>query len=278
MKTDLKSVISRAVADFELHTGERANANQVVEAIIASYSGAAHALYVYIENRLLELKPTRASAEGLADFAEQTDTPRKPNETLDEWRARIIRALDPKPRIGTKDDLAFWATAYEDIRIAYPLSNQRPARDLPNAPPPENWMLSGFEKAFGYASLILVAKDDENGEIITLTEARKTQIRTEIEQKMPAGSFLFVKQSAPQLINFKINYPDATERDNIITALQKRIIASNSEAGILLTIEQIHSAILSVIKADDYTLIEPTQSIQAISDNYLKLGTVEWVS
>ncbi len=102
MKTDLKSVISRAVADFELHTGERANANQVVEAIIASYSGAAHALYRYIENRLLELNPVTASEEGLAAFAIQAETPRKPNETLDDWRARIIYALDPKPRIGTK--------------------------------------------------------------------------------------------------------------------------------------------------------------------------------
>lgn len=273
METNLQAVIDRVIADFELATGERANSNQVIEALIGSYGGAAHALYRYIDNRLLQMFPNTANEEWLAIWAQRSSTPRKKDEDLESWRARIIYALDPQPRIGRAQDLVFWATGYDTISFAYPLSNQRTGTV---AGQDENWLISGYQKAFGYASLVLGTVDNADGTELILSDAEKDTIRLSIQNKMPAGSFLFVKQSARQLVNFIISGASAEDQNGITRVLTNLFIATNSNVAAVVTVEQIHQAIQTIISAADYELIAPAAQVSAITDNHLRLGEVVW--
>lgn len=65
METDLQSVIDRIIADYELATGEQADANQVIEALIGAFGGAVHAIYRYIDNRLEQIFPALADEDYL---------------------------------------------------------------------------------------------------------------------------------------------------------------------------------------------------------------------
>ena len=245
MLTDLASVIERISVDFELRTGEKPNANQVIEALISAYGGAAHAIYRYIDNRLEQMFPSTANEDWLELWAQRVGLTRDVDETIDSYRVRIEAALQERRRFGTTDDLSAWGLIYDDIRFVYPLLNQ------PN---------------FGYTTLVL-------GSDSVLSDERKTQIRLEIEAKMVAGSRLFVKQSQVQLVDFTIT-TDVSNQTNIQTALGGLIKDTNADMGAQITIAQIHAKIDTI--TNDYTLVLPVNKVKATGDNHLKIGQISW--
>lgn len=245
MLTDLKSVVERVIADYELRTGEKANANQVIEALLASYGAAAHAIYRYIDNRLLQLFPKTADSEWLALWGERTGVTRKNGESLDAWRKRIELALQERNRFGRTEDYIAWCIVYDDIKFAYV---------NPNTP------------ILGATTVVL-------GSYSELTTARKLEIHSEIKAKIHAGSALYIKQSALQLVNLTIKTASA-HRTAITNILSEFIAATNSTHNAVITIAQLHSKIDVVTNA--YTLVAPTSKITAQNDNYLKLGTITW--
>lgn len=245
METDLQSVIDRIIADYELATGEQADANQVIEALIGAFGGAAHAIYRYIDNRLEQIFPALADEDYLELWAQIAGITRFEGESLDDYRLRVEIALQDRSRFGTLDDLRAWAIVYEDIDFSYPIANE------PN---------------FGYATLVL-------GNYGVLLDARKTEIRLEIEAKMAAGSRLFVKQSLPQLIDFTIT-TDLSYQADIQTVLTALITSSNADIGAQISIAQIHAQIDTI--TNDYTLTQPVATVEADGDNYLKLGQISW--
>ncbi len=245
METDLQSVINRIIADYELATGEQADANQVIEALIGAYGGAAHAIYRYIDNRLQQIFPSLADEQYLELWAEIAGITRLEGESLDDFRLRVEIALQDKSRFGTIDDLRAWGIVYADIDFCYSIAN---------------------EPYFGYATLVL-------GNYGVLSEERKTEIRLEVESKMAAGSRLYVKQSQPQLIDFTIT-ADLSYQADIQTVLSDFIKSSNVNSGAQITIAQIHAQIDTI--TNDYTLTQPVSTIDATGDNYLKLGQITW--
>jgi uncharacterized phage protein gp47/JayE len=245
MQTDLQNVIDRIIKDFELRTGESANLNVVIEALLNSYGSAAHAIYRYIDNRLEQMFPATASVEWLNLWAFRVGIIRLDDESLDDYRRRIELKLQERNRFGRLKDLAAWGFAYDDIDFTYPRANT-----------PLN----------NQTTLVLGSKT-------TLTDERKSQIRKEISAKMHAGAMLFVKQSEPQLIDFEITV--ATEfRDDISNILDAFITSTNATAGAEITIAAIHSQIDTI--TNDYTLITPSIKVVATSDNHLTLGNITW--
>lgn len=245
METDLQSVINRIIADYELATGEQADANQVIEALIGAYGGAVHAIYRYIDNRLEQIFPALADEDYLELWAQIAGITRLEDESLEDYRLRVEIALKDRSRFGTLDDLRAWGIVYGDVDFCYSIANE------PN---------------FGYATLVL-------GNYGVLSEERKTEIRLEIEAKMAAGSRLFVKQSQPQLIDFTIT-TDLPYQADIQTVLTALIKSSNADRGAQITIAQIHAQIDTI--TNDYTLTQPVSTVEATDDNYLKIGTITW--
>lgn len=245
MLTDLASVIERISVDFELRTGEKPNANQVIEALISAYGGAAHAIYRYIDNRLRQMFPATADEDWLELWAQRVGVARNIDEPIDSYRIRIEAALQRRRRFGTKDDLSAWGLVYDDIRFVYP---------LPNYP------------SFGYTTLVLGSDD-------VLSDLYKTQIRLEIEDKMVAGSRLFVKQSQSQMVDFTI-ITDASNQPNIQTALNELIKSTNAYIGAQITVAKIHAAIDTI--TNEYTLVLPDNKVESAGDNHLKIGQISW--
>jgi hypothetical protein len=245
METDLINVTNRIIADFELRTGEQADANQVIEALIGSYSGAAHAIYRYIDNRLNQMFPLLADEDWLDLWADRVGITRLEGEIIDTYRIRVEAALQACRRFGTIDDLIAWGLVYDDIRFIYPLPNQ------PN---------------FGYTTLVLGSDD-------LLSEIRKTEIRLEIEAQMVAGSRLYVEQSQVQLVDFVI-ITDMAYQVDIQTVLNILIKDSNAEINAQITIAQIHAQIDTI--TNNYTLVSPDFKIEALNNNYLEIGLITW--
>ncbi|BAS67627.1 baseplate J/gp47 family protein [Bathymodiolus septemdierum thioautotrophic gill symbiont] len=245
MKTDLKSIIERVIADFEFSTGEKADANQVIEALIGAFSGANHAIYRYIDNRLNQMFPALADEDWLKIWASITKTPRLDNEAIDSWRKRINAALAGRNRFGRTEDLIAWGLLYDDVTFVYVQSNT-----------PEN----------GITTLVLGSND-------ILSDARKSTLLDEISENMHEGTFLMLKQSEPQPVNFEIT-ADAQYRQLIESALSKFIKNTNGEADAQITIAKIHAQIESV--TDVYTLHQPAQKITAQNSKHLVLGVITW--
>lgn len=245
IRTDLQSVIDRIIADYAITTGEQANANQVIEAVIGSYGGACHAIYRYIDNRLDQLFPALADEEWLDEWAGRVGIIREVDETLDSYRTRIEQALQANQQFGTISDLRSWSLAYPFIDFTYPLANT-----------PGN----------GLTTIIL-------GSYGILDEQTKTDIRLEIEAKMVAGTRLLVAQSPPQLVDFTLS-ANITDQTSIATVLDGLLKSSNYSINAEITIAQIHSIIDTI--TNDYTLISPVATVVAADTNYLKLGTITW--
>lgn len=245
MKTDLKSIIERVISDFEFSTGEKANANQVIEALFGAFSGANHAIYRYIDNRLNQMFPALADEDWLEIWAGITQTPRLEGEMIDNWRKRINATLSDRNRFGRKEDLIAWGLVHDDITFVYVESNT-----------PEN----------GITTLVLGSND-------ALSDERKAQLRDDIKANMHDGAFLMVKQSEPQPVDFKI----ATEsqyRTLIEYALRKFIANTNGEPSAHITIANIHAQIEPV--TDTYVLHQPTLKVTASASKHLILGSVSW--
>jgi len=247
MQTDLQSVIDRIIADYELRTGEQANANQVIEALIGAYGGAAHAIYRYIDNRLLQIFPETADEDYLDLWAGIAGITRFENESIDDYRLRIEIALQDRSRFGTIDDLRAWVIVYDDIDFSYAIAN---------------------EPDFGYATLVL-------GNYGVLSEERKTEIRLEIEARMAAGSRLFVIQSPVQLVDFQISV-DLSFQEDIRTVLSAFIKSTNINIHGQITVAQIHAQIDTI--TNDYVLTAPVITHTAENSNHLKLGLMEWLT
>jgi uncharacterized phage protein gp47/JayE len=243
INTDLQSVIDRIIADYELATGEQANANQVIEALIGAYGGAAHAIYRYIDNRLEQIFPSLANEQYLALWGNIAGITQEQDESLDDFRIRVEIALKDRSRFGTIDDLIAWAIVYSDIDFAY-----------------------SYSTTPGYSTIAL-------GSYGVLSEARKQEIKLAIEEKMAAGSVLLITQSQPQFIDFTIT-ADGNYQTDIRITLDDLIKSTNINHNASLTIAQINDQIANI--TIDYTLISPVATITATGDNYLRLGEITW--
>lgn len=245
MLTDLQSVINRITSDYQFRTGESPDANQVIEALIASYGGAAHAIYRYIDNRLTQLFPATADEDWLNAWANRVSLVRGADESLDDFRVRIEEALQARRRFGTEADLIFWGLTFNDVNFTYVKSN------YPN-----------------FCETTIILGSDER-----LSDDRKSEIRNTIIMDMIAGSKLLVAQSPVQSIDFTIDVI-AEHRATIQQTLDNLIQSTNANMNAAITIAQIHAKIDEI--TNDYTLISPVNRILADGDNHLTLGVITW--
>lgn len=171
-------------------------------------------------------------------------------ESLADWRARLVDAFANRAKIGDADDYAEWAIdAHPAIKYAWVYGNTPQLGDI----------------------TIIVATGNENPvpDAATLAAANASLNRL---RNVGCSIHLLAPAALPVLMALK-HIPES-EQPVVLKALLAHI-ASLRAQGATLYVSDLHAAIRSVYSGV-YSLIEPSSDVTAAERELITLGSVTW--
>lgn len=249
---DLKTINARMESDMNhfIPGAELRPRFSVLGVLNKVYAAAVHALYQFAENLLRNILPSTCHDDWLSAWAYVLRTPRKDDESLGDWRNRIVIAFANRAKIGDDDDYTEWAiAAHADIKQAW---------------------VYGNTPALGDITIILLTDGtDPRPTQSVIDEARQT-----LDRLCNVGCRLVL--FAPVLVPTTIMLARVAEsaRESIIAALQSHINTLRAGENTLY-VADLHEAIRTVHR-DAYTLVSPVEDITVTDLQLITLGDVLW--
>lgn len=249
-KPHISEIFERIATDIELKLPDAAVRlkESLLSTLAAAMAGAVSSLYDYIERLSRETLPDTATESGLKRWAKLLGVPRLEDELLESWRLRIIKRLQDRAKIGDGDDYQSWAIAsHEAIKTA--------------------WVRQG--KRLGVIDITLIGRDSPilSDDVLAVALAKIQRL-----QNVGASIAFHVPVIRP------VDITIMGVADKHHTAIEQglaNLFALKNKANDRVLEAEIDAVIQRYTL--DYTLLKPAQNIQAVDNELLVLGAVQWL-
>ncbi len=249
----LPDIYGRICTDIELYLpGAAARAPESLLSTLASAeAGAVHEVYGFLQWVARQILPDTADEDVLARWGNLLNVTRLPNEPLDNFRARVVLALQERSRIGDADDYVRWTLAsHADITHA--------------------WVVTGGTIPLGDIHIYCVTGNlpspVPSPELLTLATAAIDRIRN-------VGCRVYLLPPSAKNVNISIAGVVGAMRAEIEAELA-RLFARKFYSNALLLEAEVDAAIQRYTL--NYTLF-PVGNVQAVSNELIVLGSVTWL-
>lgn len=171
-------------------------------------------------------------------------------ESLNDWRTRLITAFANRAKIGDADDYAEWAIdAHPAIKYAWVYGNTPQLGDI--------------------TIIVATGNTDPVPDAATLAA-----VQTNLDRLRNVGCAIYLLAPTALPIPVTVQHIPAEYREVVLQALLAHI-ASLRDQGAVLYVADLHAAIRSVYSGI-YSLSAPTQDVTAAQHELIILGAVTW--
>lgn len=250
----LPDIYGRICTDIELYLpGAAARAPEsLLSTLAAAEAGAVHEVYGFLQWIVRQILPDTADEEVLVRWGNLLNVTRLANEPLENFRSRVVLALQERSRIGDSDDYVRWTLAsYADITHA--------------------WVVTGGTIPLGDIHIYCVTGNlpspIPSPELLASATTALDRIRN-------VGCRVYLMPPTAQTVSIRIaGVPDSVTRAEIEAELA-RLFARKFYSQALLLEAEIDAAIQRYTL--NYTLY-PVGNVQAGSNELITLGGVTWL-
>ena len=249
---DITTITNRMTSDVNHYIpgAELRPRFSVLGILVKVFGAAIHALYQFSQNLMANNLPSTCSTEWLPAWAYVLRTPQKTDESLDDWRLRLVAAFANRAKVGDADDYTEWAiAAHVAIKYAWVYANT---------------------PALGDITIVVATGDDDpipSSEVMTAALEKLNTLRN-----VGCRVLLMPPEALPVAVT--LAHVPMDMQASVEYALLNHI-KTLRRGGQTLYVADLHAAIRTVYSGI-YSLTSPVTDVAAGEYQLITLGKVTW--